>query len=262
VSNFLQRVLTAAILLPLVLFAIFKLNTEYFATLLFVVATLALFEFITITKLNSLFKVILPLVLLSVVIWVVVGKTHNLGYFFLVIGIWWLSNLITVITYPHNNLFINNPIFKPINAILLFLPFLIVFITLQNINPELLVLLLLIVIGADSGAYFTGRAFGKHKLHPNLSGGKTIEGVIGGVVLALIVVGVYVYFILEQNPFNYLWIVILTAVFSVVGDLYQSAYKRVAGLKDSGKILPGHGGVWDRIDALLAASPIFAILVL
>jgi len=118
-----------------------------------------------------------------------------------------------------------------------------------------------IVAVADTGAYFSGRAFGRHKLAPELSPGKTREGVLGGLAgVALWAVfgawwlnlepGIWVYFI---------GLSLVVALISVAGDLFESLIKREAGAKDSGSILPGHGGILDRIDSLTAAAPVFAI---
>ena len=99
---------------------------------------------------------------------------------------------------------------------------------------------------ADSGAYFAGSKFGRRKLAPAISPGKTWEGVIGGMVTAMVLAALAL-------------LTALTAAISVVGDLFESLMKRHAGLKDSGTIFPGHGGVMDRIDSLLAALPVFVV---
>jgi phosphatidate cytidylyltransferase len=137
-------------------------------------------------------------------------------------------------------------------------------VQLQSRSPALLLALMAIVWIADSAAYFAGRRFGKRKLAPSISPGKTWEGVYG----ALIAVGVYAVVLL---PFSaragysepllpgaviaWIALVLLLAVVSIVGDLFESQLKRQRGVKDSGKLLPGHGGVLDRIDALMAALP-------
>ena len=121
-------------------------------------------------------------------------------------------------------------------------------------------LVFLFVAAADIGAYFAGRAFGAKKLAPAVSPGKTWEGVGGGAVLAASVCGVGLLFFPVQWP---LWMALsigLVAV-SIFGDLFESLVKRATGVKDSGTILPGHGGVLDRIDSLLAALPVFALLL-
>ncbi len=118
--------------------------------------------------------------------------------------------------------------------------------------------LLLVVWGADAGAYFTGRAVGHHKLAPQLSPGKTWEGLLGGLLLAA-VAGVLAS-VWSPVPVQALVpLAVATAAFSVVGDLAESRLKRVANTKDSGHLIPGHGGVLDRIDSLCAAAPVFAL---
>jgi phosphatidate cytidylyltransferase len=115
-----------------------------------------------------------------------------------------------------------------------------------------------LVSAADIGAYFAGRRFGRHKLAPQISPGKTWEGVLGGAVSVMLVA----YGIAATFGFSRAGFVVLSAVVfvaSVVGDLTESLYKRGAGLKDSGFILPGHGGVLDRIDSLLAAAPFYVL---
>src|SRR5207302_1283767 len=125
-------------------------------------------------------------------------------------------------------------------------------------------ILLILIWAADTGAYFAGRAFGKHKLLPNVSPGKTWEGFFGAMLMTVIVMGFVVYF-LNIPPNNWVPLFLLgfvTVIFSILGDLFESMLKRQAGIKDSGKILPGHGGILDRIDSLTSAAPIFALGVI
>ena len=124
-------------------------------------------------------------------------------------------------------------------------------------GPYALLFILLWVWAADTGAYFAGRAMGKHKLAPLVSPGKTIEGLIGGVVLALLVVaGVFAAGLLEANLVPLMAVALMTVLASALGDLFESMVKRQRGFKDSGTILPGHGGMLDRIDSVTAAMPI------
>ena len=119
--------------------------------------------------------------------------------------------------------------------------------------------LLSLVWVADIGAYFSGRNFGKRKLAPNISPSKTWEGVAGGIILNL--VWMLIVFQLsggwEIVFWQFLLIGLATSIISVVGDLYESILKREALVKDSGTLLPGHGGVLDRIDSVIAATPVF-----
>lgn len=119
-----------------------------------------------------------------------------------------------------------------------------------------------IVWGADIGAYFAGRAWGRNKLAPSVSPGKTREGAWGGAVLALAVVLPVAALWLPVSGAGLALFVLLAVVcvlVSILGDLVESAFKRVAGIKDSGALLPGHGGVLDRVDSLLAVAPLFAL---
>ena len=125
-------------------------------------------------------------------------------------------------------------------------------------GPLVLLLSMLLVWAIDTGAYFSGRRFGKTKLAVYVSPGKTWEGVFGGAFLTLIVSFIILYLLQPQLniALTFLALILtLIAVFSVFGDLFESVLKRQVGLKDSGKILPGHGGVLDRIDSLIIAVP-------
>ena len=116
---------------------------------------------------------------------------------------------------------------------------------------------LALAFAADIGAFFAGRSFGRVKLAPRVSPGKTWEGVFGGLLLALAVGwGAAAWFGIPALRF--LPLVLVGAAFSVVGDLTESLFKRASGLKDSGTLIPGHGGVLDRIDSTLAATPVLA----
>jgi len=142
-------------------------------------------------------------------------------------------------------------------------------VQLQARSPWLLLALMAVVWIADTAAYFVGRALGKHKLAPSISPGKTWEGVYGGLIATAVYALVLLFFAPESGYTRALsavavagWVVAilgLTAL-SVVGDLFESLLKRQRGVKDSGKLLPGHGGVLDRIDALLAAMPAAALI--
>lgn len=123
-------------------------------------------------------------------------------------------------------------------------------------GPELLLFLFVLVWAADIGAFFTGRAIGRKKLAPAVSPGKTWEGVGGGMLLAaMAAVAGAAWFGFGSGWF--LPLCLLVAAISVVGDLSVSIFKRNAGLKDSGRIFPGHGGILDRVDSITAAGPVF-----
>jgi len=136
----------------------------------------------------------------------------------------------------------------------------------QPRGPGWLLLVLLIVWAADSGAYFTGRKFGGQwfggrKLAPRISPNKTLEGVSGGVALAMLVALLGAWLIgAPASKFPAIaGAAAITVLFCVAGDLFESLLKRHAGMKDSGSLIPGHGGVLDRVDSVLAALPVFAL---
>lgn len=128
----------------------------------------------------------------------------------------------------------------------------------QPDGPALVLLLLLIIWGADVGAFFAGHAFGRRKLAPEVSPGKTWEGVWGGCALGAVVAAAGAA-VIGLDPARTVAIGVLTVAVSVVGDLTESLLKRQAGVKDSGTLLPGHGGVLDRLDSLFAAAPVFLV---
>lgn len=132
--------------------------------------------------------------------------------------------------------------------------------TVDPLRPTLLLYLLGLVWAADSSAYFVGRQLGRSKLAPTVSPGKTLEGLlgaVGAVVVLSYVCGRMIWQFSGYALIMWVGVALLTLGFSVTGDLVQSKLKRLAGAKDSGTWLPGHGGVLDRIDALTAAAPVF-----
>lgn len=143
------------------------------------------------------------------------------------------------------------------------LPTWLAMVQLRTLGPAVLLSIFAVVWMADIAAYFSGKAFGKHKLAPTISPGKTWEGAIGAGF------GVVIYGLLIRLAFQLdapslpLWVAILLAVtaVSIVGDLYESLLKRKAGIKDSSNVLPGHGGVLDRIDSLTSTLPVVALLL-
>ena len=126
-----------------------------------------------------------------------------------------------------------------------------------QLSKHLLSFFFLVIMGADAAAYYGGRAFGKHKLAPNISPGKTWEGAVAGMLASLLLAAAAHYWFFPELPTKYaLALAAVMNAVSVVGDLTESALKRSAGAKDTAKVLPGHGGVLDRIDSLLFNAPV------
>lgn len=127
----------------------------------------------------------------------------------------------------------------------------------QTLSAHLLSFFFLVLLGSDTGAYYTGRALGKHKLAPAISPGKTWEGVAGGVVAALAMAALSHFWFFRELPLKWaLPLALVMTVLGILGDLTESALKRGAGAKDAAKLLPGHGGVLDRLDSLLFNAPL------
>jgi len=135
-----------------------------------------------------------------------------------------------------------------------------IIISFKSVNPLWVLCFMVSVWAADVGAYFVGKRFGKTKLAPRVSPGKTVEGMLGGVGLMLLVyVPVLFYLFSIEAALLLLLTLVITTLVSVGGDLFESKMKRYSGLKDSSQILPGHGGILDRIDSLLSGAPFFAL---
>jgi phosphatidate cytidylyltransferase len=179
---------------------------------------------------------------------------------------WWLVMLVWIVRFPAGFDATRPPRWIKAGAGLLVVPATIGAVVVLHASPDGALRLLfafVLVWAADIGAYFTGQAFGKHKLAPQVSPGKTWEGLLGGLAWSLAVAGVAGVWLFELQgaaawaPFLLLGAAVV--LLSIVGDLGESLIKRQAGVKDSGTLLPGHGGMLDRIDSLLAALPAMAL---
>lgn len=181
-------------------------------------------------------------------------------------GLWWALALLWVQGYPSSVILWGS---KPVRLILgwlVLMPAWFVCLFLKHMNDGEIVILILVMLvaAADIGAYFAGRIFGRHKLAPNVSPGKTWEGVLGGLLANAVLIAVLMWALhirLDDLP-ALAFIILPASLVSVLGDLLESMVKRHRGIKDSGSLLPGHGGVLDRIDGLVAAAPIFLLCMM
>lgn len=267
------RTLTALILTPLAVAAILLLATPWLVALAAVVFLAGLWEWFRLAQIDdTLSRTVLLLVnLLMMVALVWASRSSSGGSLVLfqlatVVGvIWWLLAALWLKHYSfasdHDT---HARMFKLAAGTLAVVP---AWCALALIHAEQpnghrwLLVALVIVWAADSGAYFVGRRFGRHKLSPRISPNKTVEGLLGGLAAGLAVGVAGALFAgaqVAQLPAVAL-IVVLTVGASVIGDLYESLLKRHVGAKDSSNLLPGHGGVLDRVDGVLAALPVFAL---
>lgn len=261
----LPRVITALILLPLLLAGIFGLSTPHLYLALSVVGVIAAWEWCDFMAVKRIAARLAYCVLMGAALaatWWQTQEATQAQWPALLSLIWWLIAFTLVLRFPRS--FANGP--WPVArmvplGLLLIATTLITIAALHRHGPWCLMFMLFIVFAADVGAYLVGRNYGKRKLAPAVSPGKSIEGAIGGLVLVALwaaAAGPYVFQLGSPSQIALLVAVsVFTAAVSVIGDLTESLFKRLRGLKDSGKLLPGHGGFLDRIDSILAAAPVF-----
>ena len=263
-----QRVLTALWLLPLALVAIFALPAPWFMILLALIMMAGCREYSRLAGISGQTARYVALFMQAAVF----------AAAFQLRDLW--SEQITVVLIISCALwllmFVRLPLFRPgspvdrtyqtVSSVTAFVSlttgwFALSWIRSQPDGSWLILLLLLIVWSADTGAYFAGRTFGKRKLAKHISPGKTIAGLFGGLIAAPLValLAVDLMPITSLEPARLVPLVLIAALVSVGGDLLISLHKRTSGFKDSGDLLPGHGGILDRVDSLLAAAPFFAL---
>jgi phosphatidate cytidylyltransferase len=268
------RILTAVIALVVVLGTLFLLPLQLFAIVVLAIMAAAAHEWTHLAALSGAARIVFVLAVvaagLALIFWPAAGFARGWpsGVVLAVCGaatLFWLlvATPWVVLRWPTRS-----PLLLFVCGLIVLVAAFVALVELEARSPWLVLAAMAIVWIADTAAYFSGRAFGRRKLAPHVSPGKTWEGVYG----ALAAVGVYA---LAVSPLarsagysgslsagvvaSWLVVAVAVAALSVVGDLFESWQKRQAGVKDSGKLLPGHGGVLDRIDALLAAMPALAV---
>ena len=179
--------------------------------------------------------------------------------------LWWSFALLWVKSYPTSAVLWNSVIMRSLMGVLVLAPSWLAAVYLLSFprGGGLLIAMVVIVAAADIGAYFSGRTWGKHKLAVLVSPAKTWEGFWGGMLVCLVLAGL-IWSVLPNQASHIslpavITVVLTTALASVVGDLTVSMVKRQSGHKDSGSLLPGHGGILDRLDSLCGAAPVFAL---
>ena len=260
-----QRIITALILLPIALCGFFLLEGSAFALFIGLVVTLGGWEWARLAGFNEQSMRVAYAAAVALMLFVM----HLLpGLAPWILGasvLWWGIATYLVLTYPRSSDHWASAACKLVIGLLILLPAWqgLVYIKHMALGNWLIMAVMVLVWGADIGAYFSGRAFGKRKLAPLVSPGKSWEGVYGGLALSLVItviVGLVRDWTVAQLFKGLLGAAIIVFI-SVVGDLTESMFKRQSGIKDSSNLLPGHGGVLDRIDSLTAAVPVFAVLL-
>ncbi|RLA02386.1 MAG: hypothetical protein DRQ47_06860 [Gammaproteobacteria bacterium] len=287
-----QRILTALILLPLAVFAIFFLSLKTFSFVVAIIVMIGFWEWTGFVR-NLPFAYRISYVAISTALmWLVYHYSLPLQYWngwvfpenftellqirdgalisLLLSCLWWMVAFVLVIVFPrYSQSLIEKTWLMALVGWVILIPTWVALTGIRSIGSALdfyrggglLLFALCLVWAADTGAFISGKMLGKHKLAPHVSPKKTWEGVLGGIALATAVAFIAVkQLAIPESQFPGLVVLIIVIVtFSVIGDLTESIFKRLSGVKDSGNILPGHGGILDRIDGLTAAMPLCLI---
>lgn len=258
------RILTSIVLIPAFLAALFLLPDFYWSLLMLILIGIGLWEWATISKFSHWAKIAYVSTAMLAGMAVIVGAGGDILYlqeYAIFWGIlaaaafWMLLAPLWLMTRFHlRNLFL-----LAVAGWLVILPAWLALVSLRRIDPILLLAIMAAVWIADTAAYFFGKRYGKHKLAPAISPGKTWEGVLGAW-FAVTLYGVILTVTFNLDP----WLIVGLwgiTVLSIIGDLLESLVKRQSAVKDSGTILPGHGGVLDRIDGLTSSLPLAAFFI-
>jgi phosphatidate cytidylyltransferase len=256
----LKRWITGIIALPFLIFFIAR-GGAYFVILVGAVCLLSMWEYFRIVS-DAEGKVVSVVMIVGVLVGALIILAASGSYFNLISGIIALNMIICgLISIPQykNNPNVLETIKKQVQGIV-YIPLLLSFLILIRNEPDGMIwvfLILAVIFAGDTSAYYFGSYLGRHKLCPAVSPGKTIEGSIGGLAANLLIGSLVKLFFLPELPWAQSLILFLVmGIAGQAGDLFESMLKRSSKVKDSGGLLPGHGGFLDRIDALLFASPV------
>lgn len=261
-----QRIITAVLLAALFLTTLFFASPWIFV--LFVVSILAVsaWEWANLCGLTSQVGRVayaLSFLVLSALCWWCIYQFEWFSAKSLLVAAlcWWAIALLWVQGYPSSAVLWRAPIVRMLMGACVLVPAVIGTYELRFHSQGVVwvIAVVAVVAAADSGAYFTGRAFGRTKLSPSVSPGKSWEGVAGGALLVSLLAVVFALVWSKLTIQQCLIVAVSTGLVSVLGDLLESMLKRHRGIKDSSQLLPGHGGVLDRVDGLVAAIPVFAL---
>lgn len=267
-----SRLFTAIVLLGVFLACLFLLPDAGFAVLAGVIATLAAWEWAGLVSFGD--RARYGFAAACGMLYAALGlafatqhldQTAAAALYGLATGFW----LLIAPAWLVRGVRLESPLLAVTIGALVIIPAALALAGLRGHSPALLLALLALVWVADSAAYFAGRRFGRHKLAPSISPGKTWEGVAGGLAASIAYAIILAIAVPRGLPApdgaawaGYVLIAALLCALGVVGDLFESAVKRCAGVKDSGSLLPGHGGVLDRIDSATATLPVAALALL
>lgn len=256
-----QRVITGVILALIAVSGFVGLQGAWFAAFIGAVVMLAAWEWMRLCGETRQSGRIVYAVTLGLFMVGLYRDAPAIIYFVAPALVWWVMATTMILRYPNGSGLWRGSFLRQLFGLLILLPAWAGIVWLHASEHGLwkLLGLAVLVFGADIGAYFSGKAFGRNKLLPNVSPGKTREGLFGGLLLSLslaLAAMLYLGWGLQAVVLGLIGSALVVLI-SVVGDLTESLFKREAGLKDSSSLLPGHGGVLDRIDSLTAAIPLY-----
>lgn len=260
-----QRILTALVLIPIAIGSLFFLPPLGFALFVGGVITIGAWEWANLAGLSSQLRYVYALFISALL----VAAYFVPPIYVLAAGaLWWAVAFVFMVQYPAGAERWSGQLSLGVIGLFVLVPGFVSLLVLKGTTApnELILLLFFLIWGADVGAYFVGRAIGKRKLAVEVSPGKSWEGFYGGLVTALLIATAMLYWMGQPNLQSqqgvlFLLGLVLVIMVSVLGDLAISMFKRNRGIKDSSNLLPGHGGILDRIDSLLSAGPVFALLI-
>ena len=261
---FKKRLFTYIILVALALLWVVYTSPQVFNLILTILFIVSVWEWTRLMGFKNAWQRWVYLILmLGINFFIYFGQVFTLDFIGLALVCWFFI-FFAIVFYPKGvNFWTNNAVLSILGIIILVSFWLALALLKSKENGSLLTLYLIGLVSiADTGAYLIGKLYGQHRLAVKISPGKTIEGIIGGLISAA-VISIIAGFVFSINGWQWVpWITIafLTVLVSVCGDLFISMLKRQRGLKDSGKLLPGHGGILDRLDSLLSAAPFFLIV--
>lgn len=268
-----QRIITSLILTPLVIWGVFSMPALYFSLFILLIVGLSSWEWGHLAGMESSISkglfTLASLIALALLIWFLDISSQGFYTLLAISILWWLYRIIRVLLYRAPETSITSTQHKGIHAVTamvslvaLIIPFYSI-VYLRNVYhfPGYLFYLLMTIWAADVFAYFSGKYLGKHKLAPHVSPGKTWEGVYGAFAGTAIgaLIGAYYFGFDPQTGILFFVLTMIIVSISIFGDLSESLYKRQNALKDSGHLLPGHGGMLDRVDSLVAAAPFYLV---
>jgi phosphatidate cytidylyltransferase len=258
-----QRILTIAIAAPVFIVLVLYSPTVVFAWAVLLLLLAAAYEWARLSGLHSPlaaagYSLVCGILILPAMSFAVPETLR--AWIYGVALCWWLLATSWLVSYQREPRASHSRALKLLMGLLTLLPPWFALTELHAapaFGPGWVLLLFLLVWAADIGAYVAGKLYGRVKLAPAISPGKTLEGLAGGLLAAALVAGIATFYF-NVSVLMLCVLGIATAALSVIGDLFESLMKRMAGVKDSGSLLPGHGGVLDRIDSMTIAAPVFA----